>query len=472
MGKSKYRVFLTDIILFGLGTIGSKLIMFLLLPLYTKELTSEQYGVADLVFSVSELVRPFISLAIYNGLQRFGLSKDYDKDEAFYCATIVFLLGMLMAVAVTPVFGLYAPIKEWKWYLSAYAVVIFASKNVLIYLKIADNNKLYALLSILQALILAGSNIVLLVVWERGIQGYLEANILAPLSIVIMGFFMGGAAKGLTRSCYNKLLMKEMILYSLPFIINDISWWFIHSSDKLMIERMIDASSLGIYTAASKIPLLLNVIMAIFGQAWDLFVVKEYESENNKAHYSNMFKYYIVLVFGLCVCIVSVIKPFMGIYIGGAFKSAWQYVPLLLISAAFAALDMFITTFFTALKKSGAIMWPTIGAGVVNIVVNYCFIKKINIWGAVLGTVIAYFLMMMIRIVLLRKALKFEMHITKMCLLILVAGTQAFLVGIDFYGAVVSLMAVCLYFVLTFTDLRMLYKLISEKVRRKWKVKN
>lgn len=467
MTRSKYKIFLTDIIIFGIGTLGSKLIMFLLLPLYTKALTSEEYGIADLVFSLSELMRPFISLAIYNGLQRYGLSKDYDKDEAFRCSTIIFLIGMVISTAITPLLGFYDAISDWKWYLSTYAVTVFASKNILIYLKISDNNRLYAILSILQAFILAISNILLLIVWNRGVQGYLIANIFAPVSIVIIGFFMGGACRGLCKASYNKILMREMIVYSLPFIINDISWWFIHSSDKMMIEGMIDASALGIYTAASKIPLLINVIMAIFGQAWDLFVIKEYEGENNKNYYSNIFRFYVVSVFGLCIFIVSIIKPFMGIYVGGAFKSAWQYVPLLLLAAGFASLDMFVTTFFSALKRSRAIMWPTIVAGIVNIVMNYYLIKKINVWGAVLATVAAYFLMMIIRIVLLRKIFKFEMHLLKGCFLILLTGIQAFLVGIDFYGAFVSIIVICLYIVLVFADIRILYKYVSEKLKNK-----
>nr|WP_297864175.1 oligosaccharide flippase family protein [uncultured Acetatifactor sp.] len=467
MIRSKYKIFLTDIIFFGIGTLGSKLIMFLLLPLYTKALTSEEYGIADLVFSLSELIRPFISLAIYNGLQRYGLSKDYDKDEAFRCVTIIFLIGAVISSVVTPLLGFYDSVSDWKWYLWVYAVTVIALKNTFIYLKISNNNRSYAILSILQAFILAISNILLLIVWKRGIQGYLIANIFAPACIVIIGILISGAHRGLRKSSYNKILMKEMVVYSLPFIINDISWWFIHSSDKIMIEGMIDASSLGIYTAASKIPLLINVIMAVFGQAWDLFVIKEYEGENNKNYYSNISRFYIVSVFGLCIFIISIIRPFMRIYVGGAFRGAWQYVPLLLLAAAFSSLDMFVTTFFSALKKSRAIMWPTIVAGIVNIVMNYYLIKIVGVWGAVLATVAAYLLMMIIRIILLRKTFKFKMYLSKGCFLILITGIQAFLVGIDFHGTFVSIIVICLYMVLVFGDIRTLCKFVLSKFKNK-----
>lgn len=467
MAKSKYRMLFKDVVIFGLGTLGSKLILFLLLPLYTKALTSEEYGVADLVFSVSELLRPFISLAIYNGLQRYGLAKDCDKDQAFRCATMVFLAGTAITFAAAPLFGLYGPVREWRWYLAAYAVTVFASKNVMIYLKITDQNKLYAVLSILQAFLLAVGSILLLVVWRRGIPGYLTANILAPLVVVVVGFLAGGACRGLSRSSYNGSLMKEMVRYSVPFIMNDISWWLIHSSDKLMIEGMIDADALGIYTAASKIPLLINVVMAVFGQAWDLSVVKEYENENNRDYYSKVLQYFAITVFGICICIVLGIKPFMRVYVGGAFQSAWRYVPLLLFSAAFAALDMFVTTFFTALKKSSAVMWPTVFGGIVNVALNFYFIQRMGIWGAVLGTAAAYLLMLSLRIVLLRRALPFDMHLKKAGLLALAAGVQALLVGLDVYGGVVSTAVLTLYFLVSFRELVPLAKFILRKAKNR-----
>lgn len=469
MLSEKYKLLAKDIILFGIGTIGSKLIMFLLLPIYTNALTTDEYGIADLVFSFSEIIRPFISLAIYNGLLRYGLSKECDRDEVFKCASVIFLLGTLVSFLITPLFGFYKAISDWKWYMTVYAIIVFASKNVLIYLKVSDKNKLYSVLSIVQALVLALSNVLLLVVLKLGIQGYLIANMFAPAFIVVIGFFTGGAFKGLRTSRYNGKLMSRMVVYSLPFIVNDISWWLIHSSDKFMIERFMDASALGIYSAASKIPLLVSVVAGIFSQAWDISVVKEYENENDNKYYEKIFKYFVVFVNGISIVLISIIKPFMKIYVGEGFRDAWMYVPLLLSAAVFYTLDIFTISFFAAMKKSKTIMWPTIIGSTLNVGLNYIFINKYGIWGAIIGTIGAYLFMMIVHYYMLHRMMRFDLHIGLLAMNCLLTFVMALLVGRDFNVLMVVLLGIATYFVINLKDIRDLTARLITIVKRKAK---
>ena len=67
--------------LFALGNLGTKIISFFLIPLYTKVLTTEQYGIVDLVVTISTIVVPILSLNIAEAVMRFNLDKDADKDK-------------------------------------------------------------------------------------------------------------------------------------------------------------------------------------------------------------------------------------------------------------------------------------------------------------------------------------------------------------------------------------------------------
>ena len=73
---NKYKNLVKDTIIFAIGNIGSKLILFFLVPLYTAYMTQEQYGTSDLIFTIAQLILPFVSIVIYDALIRFGLSKD------------------------------------------------------------------------------------------------------------------------------------------------------------------------------------------------------------------------------------------------------------------------------------------------------------------------------------------------------------------------------------------------------------
>jgi len=466
--EKKYKRLGIDIIVFGLGTLGSKLIMFFLIPIYTNALSSAEYGVSDLVFTMSELLRPFISLAIYNGLLRYGLSTEDDKKDVLRCSMIIFFIGSIITIVVTPLFGLYEAISEWKWYLCIYTLVVFASKIILNYLKVSNKNKLYSVLSIVQAAILALSNILLLVVFRCGIKGYLVSNILAFAFVSILAFVLGRMSHDLFASSFKADLLKKMVLYSLPFIANDISWWLIHSSDKFMLERMIGTDALGIYTAASKIPLMLTVVASIFAQAWHLSVINEYETDGNQEnrYYSNIFRIFSTCVFGFAIALIAITKPFMAVYVGSDFSESWHYVPLLIIAAVFSVIATFVEAFYGALKKSTFIMKSTMVASVVNVILNYVFINICGIWGAVIGTVFAYLTLAMVRLINIRKYITIRYNIKKFVAMMVIAVLQAIFVGFDIHVLEVSLISIVAYVIVIHKDIKDIYQLLIRRIKK------
>lgn len=444
--NNKYKRLIVDMGIFALGAFGSKLVLFLLLPIYTHVLSDNEYGIADLVFTVGDLVLPFISLSIFNGLLRFGLIKG-QRQKALLNASLIFVFGSVLTILLTPISGLYVPIREWKWYMCAYVLVHFARSNSLVFLKVKAKNKTYAILSIAQALLLVGFNIVFLIVLGMGIQGYLLSTIISNGLLSVLAFALGGMKSDLKEATFDKLLLKEMVLYSIPFIFNDVSWWVIHSSDKVMIEWLVSGSALGIYTAASKIPSLVNVLTSIFSQAWGLASIKEHDSTNDTSFYSTVFKYFSVFIFGVTIILISITKPFMDIYVGKAFSESWHYVPLLLVSASFAAISTFASGLFGALKQSKSIMTTTIAAGVVNIIVNYIFINLIGIYGAVIGTVTAYFIVALFRLLILKNKVNVNFNFVKLGIISTLVIIQASLVSVGYHILLVSIVTI-LFFVL------------------------
>lgn len=79
--NNKFTNLIKDTFLFSLGSLGSKLILFILVPLYTNYLTTAEYGSAELVFTVSQLIIPVVSVAIWNGVIRFALKPDLRPED-------------------------------------------------------------------------------------------------------------------------------------------------------------------------------------------------------------------------------------------------------------------------------------------------------------------------------------------------------------------------------------------------------
>lgn len=459
----KYKRLAGDMGLFALGSLGSKLVLFLLLPIYTHVLADSEYGIADLVFTMGDLILPFVSLAFYNGLLRYGLMEGKHRN-ALLCTVIVFLVGSTAAVLLTPLLGLYPAISDWKWYLCAHIIVHFARNSALVYLKVKDKNKAYAILSIVQALLLVGFNVLLLIVFKLGIVGYLLSTILSNAILAILALIIGGMVPDVKEAKFEKPLFKEMVTYSIPFIFNDVSWGVIHSADKIMIESMINGSMLGLYTAASKIPALVNAFTAIFSQAWGLASIKEYDSTNDTKFYTNVFNYFCAAIFGVTILLITVIKPFMTIYVGSDFTESWKYVPLLLTGAAFAAVSTFAGNMFGAFKQSRPIMTSTLIAGAANVAINYLLIPVLGVFGAVIGTVSAYFIVAVIRLFTLMHKTKIRFNLLKAGLLTLITLCQATLVSLGVQIYLVSAITIALFLLIVWKDLIAAFRILKAKL--------
>lgn len=461
--ENKYKRLIKDIGIFALGTLGSKLIIFLLLPLYTHVLSPDEYGISDLIFTLSQLILPFISLAIFNGLLRYGLMRDTRSEDALNCASRIFLFGSIVAVLVTPLLGFIPSVGEWRWFLCACVISSFAVSNALIYLKVKDKNKMYAILSIVQTFVLVVCNVVLLLGLRMGVRGYLLAYIISNSMTALLAFILGGMFKDLRQSKYSSTLMKAMVLFSLPYILNDVSWWAINSSNKLIIEFVVSSAMLGFFTTASKIPSLLNVVTNIFVQAWGLSSIREYDSSNDSQFYAKIFNAFIIVLFAMCICIISVIKVFMRFYVSAEFFESWKYVPPLLIAAIFSAVSGFFGSLLGAMKKSQNLMWTTLAAGIANLVINLVFIKILGIWGAVIGTVIAYVIVAVCRLVSVKRYINIKINTPKFLLMTIVCSAQAILVSLDMNILITSVLTMVAFVIIVHKDLIQLYTSIRNR---------
>lgn len=459
--SSRYRQLIKDTFIFGLGNLGSKLILFLMVPLYTNFMSEAEYGTSDLVFTIAQLITPFLSVVIFDSVIRFGLSKREKKEDVLLVGVVILVFSIIAGLAIVPLIKQYGTVAKWSWYLYIYIIASIANNIEFNYLKAKGKNKTFALLSVVQTGLMAGLNIVFLVSWHMGVQGYLSAYIASVLISDICLVFAADIVHDLKQACFDLDLFKRMVFYSSPLILNNISWWAIQSSDKVMVEIMISTSALGIYTAAAKIPALINVMVSIFQQAWGISAVREYESTNDYTYYSEVFKYLFLFVSGSCIAFVSIMKIFMNYYVGAEFQEAWHYVPLLLVSAVFAAVASYFGSMYGALKKSINNMFTTACAAITNVLANWILIPLIGIWGAVIGTLLAYIIIAMLRLLDVKRMIKLEIDWVTLSLNVLILLIQASLVAKDYHVYFVSLASIIAFIVINAKDIVVIIKRIK-----------
>lgn len=423
MSRSKYLIKNTAI--FAIGNLGSKLINFFLIPLYTNVLTTEQYGVTDLVFTVCSIAIPVIILNINESIMRFALDDDADRNKIMSIGIATIIVSTVSALILYAIAAIYTPVSEYRLYVYLYAVTYGICEINICYLRGKEKLMAFSISNIIRTLSIALLNILFLVVWKMGIPGYLLAYITANVITAIFAFFAGNVWDVIRHFALDKELFGKMVKYSIPLIPNSFMWWIINSSDRLMITAMVSVSVSGIFAISSKIPALISFVSTIFNQAFSYSAIQEEKSEDRVEFNNKIFDYLMgmVTVFGIFVLLI--IRVFLRFYVSDEFYSAWIYTPPLIVGTCLLVLGTFFSVSYTVNKDSIGFLKSGAMGAVANIILNLSLIPIWGALGAAIATFVSYFIVFIYRFFDIKKYLELDLfnarHSTSLIMLV-VAG--------------------------------------------------
>lgn len=401
--KRKYKYLLKNAGVLTIGNFSSKILIFLLVPLYTSVLSAEEYGVYDLAAGMVQLLMPVVTCGIMGGVMRFIMDKSSDSQEVIrigilYVARSSLAVGFCLLVCHT--FRWIPAIDGLEVYIALYYMFYALNQLLIQTAKGLEKVRSMAISGILSAAGMVAFNLLFLLVLKWGVKGFFLANI---LSQTIAVFFLAWRVKLWERfriareSAERRRLKKEMLRYSVPLILVDIGWWVNNSSDKYTVALLCGVGAGGILSVSYKIPSIVNVFQGIFMQAWQISAIQEADEREGNTFYE---KIYILMNFCMC-CLCSglllFLRPIAGILFAGEFYGAWQYVPFLLISSVLNASAGFMGAILSAGKDSRTMAASAFYGAGANFVLNILFVLWIGVQGATVATAIASFIIYAVR---------------------------------------------------------------------------
>lgn len=395
--STKYKYLLTNILAFLCGNIGTKLISFIMVPLYTNILSPMEYGEIDFILSIVGVISPFIACGIQEAIMRFSLDKNSDTQLVLSIGLRVFFISTLFFLLIMPIFYLIPIVSKYISFIYIYSLINEIMIIFLCYIRGKDNIKLYSFLGFLSGFLTAFFNILFLVIFKWGLTGYKFSMILSPFFTTIFAIILGNIKKDISIKKWNKKLAIEMIKYSLILIPNAILWWCINASDRFFVSYMCGTRANGLYAVSYKIPTLLSTISSILMQSWEMSAIKEYENKENSDFYNEIYR---TLIFTMGVATIALIfanRKIMSVYVGSSYRSAWIYSPFLMASFFFGSLGTFWGSFYIATKRMNKYLNSAIVGASVNVVLNYILISRMGPIGAAIATMVGYLVVMIVR---------------------------------------------------------------------------
>ena len=391
LGQQRNKYLLKNTVIFSIGNFGTKIISFFLVPLYTNILTTREYGTVDLIYTIGMVLVPLLTLNIGESIMRFALDKDADCDKIMSTGITILIFGAIIGLLILPIANLFESVSNYSIYIYLYTLTLAFSQIFLCYLRGKEFLLKYSIGNIIQSLTIAIFNIIFLIGMKKGIEGYLMAYILANVCTGLYGFWAGKVNLVIKKYSIDIELSKNMIKYSVVLIPNSFMWWIMNSSDRMMVSAMISVTANGVYAVAYKIPTLLSTITTIFNQAWSYSAIREDESEDKEEYNNRVYENLVTIVIVVATGLLMIMKPFLSVYVGKEYYTAWHYVPYLIVGFVFMTLGSFIATSYTVHKDSmGFLISGTVGA-LLNLILNFILIPMMGVSGAAFATCISYF---------------------------------------------------------------------------------
>lgn len=412
---NRYKKLFSNTVILGLGTFGSKLLVFLLMPLYTSWLSTSQYSTAELITSTANLLIPLACVGISNGIFRFAAERESDQKTVFSTSIALLAFGLGGFCILSPLLGLIDYFDGYTWLIVAY--VFFANVQAVCaqYVRAIDRTRLFAVQGILNTGLTILFNILFLAVWDMGVTGYVLSVVAGNILTAAYLVFAAKLWRVFAFSAVSKRMMKDLLRFSLPLIPTTVCWLITDLSDRYMVTYFCGSDINGIYSAAYKIPTIVNLISGIFMQAWQFSAVAESsDGETCKKFYSEVFRGFLSVIFIGSAGLILLSRFLAGLLLNTAYFDAWRYMPTLLCAAALESIVSFLATVYMVRKKSMHSFLTAMVGTVLNIVLNLLLIPSCGALGASIATMAAYAAVLTVRMIDVPRIIPFKLCLPRL----------------------------------------------------------
>ena len=389
-----------DIGVYAIGNIGSKLITFLMVPMYTYFVhDTSDFGYYDVCLTVCLLLIPFVTLQLRDGAFRFLLDCDDDTQRrrivTFVSRTMI--TTMTLSLLVAGAMALFTDIN----YLGYVVGLLIAMSLQEVYSQVfrgLGNNRAFVAVGILSALGIGVFSIVFVAAMGWGIKGIFMANILARvLALILVEARVRLVTRHTRWGINSRDVAHDIIRYTLPLLPGSVCWWLTGSSDRLFINHFLGLDVNGVYAVAIRFTGIINTLGIIFYQAWQETAILQYNSPDRNHFFSKMFNSYIFLLSAILVGYVFMLKVNYGWLVANEYQESLYYIYPLGLSAVIFAVAAFFDMGYQCAKDTKRTLPAIVLAAIVNVILNFLLIKPLGVYGVIVTLLVTYLVLVIYR---------------------------------------------------------------------------
>lgn len=381
------RQFIRDIGVYGFSGMLVRMISFLLIPLYVRVLSTEDYGIIDLITLIGTLSGVMLSLELYQSVARYFVQNNTDRRREFASTGLMFyffsyiLFTTLMFIFAVPLSELIFSVKgrEEVFKTAILSMPVTALFNYLQnLLRYSLQSVRFSIINIFYSITTLSLSAFFVVVLNKGLSGVYLGLILGGIPAIILSAWYNRSYLTFT---WNMRVMKQMLNFSLPLTVSALAIYSLTYFDRLLIRHFLSLSDLGVYAVAFRIAAIPVVILSIVNSSLMPLIYKHYRNKNIGRDLKRIYS--LVFCGGIAVIILLSLlsKPIISIITTPEYFEAAGVLPLLLFSGFIIQFASLFAGLGLA-EKTGIIALIYIGGLILNLTLNYLLIPSVGIIGA------------------------------------------------------------------------------------------
>lgn len=386
-----------ETIIYGIGNTAGSIVAFLLLPLYTKYLTPEDYGYLA-IFSVFQAVIEITAVfGLSSGLFRYYLmAKDEVEQQTVmntcFWAQTLFIVGL--AAITFPLINQFSQILFGSNKYSKYITIVTATgllsafgSFIFSFMRAERKPKFFAITQVAKVTLLALTNVYFVAVLRWSYPGILIGNliVLVVITIVVLAWFSRFISLSFSLSYFKKIL-----IFVSPIYIVNVFYFLLNLSDRFFLNHFLSPTEVGLYSFGNKIGSVVMIGVIIpFSIAIVPYAMSIAKEDYFKYTFAKIIKYFLLLIICLSVYVYYFSNEVIILVSNASYLKASGIIGPILLSNVFYALYYNLSIAIDIVEKTYLSTLVVIVGAVVSVVINYCTIPLLGIYGSALASCIS-----------------------------------------------------------------------------------
>lgn len=371
---------------------------FIMIPLYTHYLSTDQYGTLELLDLTCYVVGMLLGTGISSSVFRYYYNYDEEekKKQVIGIAMIVLWFNSLIGLPLLFLFSkdISNLVFESQVYSRLFIIIFITTALNLIngipraLMRIQKKSVLYVSITTIKLIINLTLNILFIVHYKMGIMGILLGGLLSSCAVSV---FLHVFVFRHMRLSYSPEIVKGMMKFGIPLIGSGLGMFAMNFVDRFLLQRFASLSDVGIYALAYKFGMILNMLYySPFMKVWRPMQFEMVKESDAKRKFSMFFTYFCFVGFFLALGVSVLVRDVIAIVADVRYHAAHQYVPLIIMAQLFAGAHWYVQFGILFEKKTKYLAYASIFGALLSISSNLLLIPRYQAWGAASATLISY----------------------------------------------------------------------------------